>query len=323
MIESKTKNFAAPRVARLIRFTVAALTAWLAGASIVGTCRAEDITSLDGKTYQNIRDLKAIREGLVFSYGPESNPSRTMVQFRNLPTDLQKKYGYGPFEEGLSNARQNQRISLSLNSAFRLSNLEAAMKKAEAEKKLIGFIMCWDTMFRPAKPMDAGSPGGLAGFYTVFHDALVLVFVRHEDELDKVPDAVKQGFFGPEEGGWAPNMAVVTADCSRFVCEIPYGGEHSTGKIREPIFGAKIEAIKKFLEKPEASLPKPAEQTNAEPPAMAPAKATNDQDEIIPGQPLESIRKIPRQTRLLYGGTAMGLLILLVVLLRMFRNKAG
>jgi hypothetical protein len=66
--------------------------------------------------------------------------------------------------------------------------------------------------------------------------------------LNNVPDVVKTGFFGPEEGGWAPNMAVVTADCSQFVCEIPLGGgKDSVGATREPVFREKIQVIKKFL----------------------------------------------------------------------------
>ena len=75
----------------------------------------------------------------------------------------------------------------------------------------------------------------------------MLVFVRHESELGLVPDAVKQGFNGPEEGGFAPNMAVVTADCAQFVCEIPYGGDQSNGPIREQIFRQKIVVIKQFI----------------------------------------------------------------------------
>ena len=42
-------------------------------------------------------------------------------------------------------------------------------------------------------------------------------------------------------------MCVVTADCSQFVCEIPYGGDHSNGAIREKIFRDKIGVIKQFL----------------------------------------------------------------------------
>jgi hypothetical protein len=107
--------------------------------------------------------------------------------------------------------------------------------------------MEWDSMLVPARPMEhGGSDSGLAHFYDAFNDGLVLVFVRHENELGKVPDAVKQGFNGPEEGGFAPNMAVVTADCSQFICEIPFGGKDSTGQIREQIFRQKITVIKKF-----------------------------------------------------------------------------
>ena len=41
---------------------------------------------------------------------------------------------------------------------------------------------------------------------------------------------------------------MVTADCSQFVCEIPYGGNESNGRIREQIFRQKIAVIKKFVE---------------------------------------------------------------------------
>jgi hypothetical protein len=300
------------------------LCAWGAGALLSGTCLAEDIIALDGKKYESVRDIKPMRDRIVFSYGPESDhPDRTTVLFRNLPVELQKKYGYDTFEEGLYSARANNRISLTLNSAYRLSSLEAAKKKAQEEKKLLGFIMVWDMMFQPAQPMGAGGPNDLAGFYTVFNNALVLVFVRHEDELGKVPPAVSQGFSGPEEGGFAPNMAVVTADCSQFVCEIPLGGLHSTGAVREPIFRAKIAAIKKFLESPRALAPQPVAQTNTQSATVEPAKSETNEGDIIPGQQFESIRKIPKETRLLYGGIAIGVLVLLVVLLRVFRRKAG
>jgi len=302
---------------------ILALCAWGAGALLPGTCRAEDIATLDGKKYENVRDVKPMADGIVFSYGPESNPGRNKALFRNLPADLQQKYGYDPFEEGLYNARANKPISLTLNSAYRLSSLEAAKKKAQAEKKLLGFIMVWDMMFQPARPMGKGGPNSLAGFYTVFHNELVLVFVRHEDELGKVPNAVGQGFFGPDEGGWAPNMAVVTADCSQYICEIPLGGSNSIGALREPIFREKIAVIKKFLANPEAFAPKPIQPTNLESATVEPAKTEVNEGDIIPGQRLESIRKIPKQTRVLYGGIAIGVLALVLVWLRLCRRKAA
>jgi hypothetical protein len=38
---------------------------------------------------------------------------------------------------------------------------------------------------------------------------------------------------------------------------------------------------------------------------------------------LESIRKIPQQTRLLYGGIAIGVLTIVLVSVRLFRRNAG
>ena len=174
-----------------------------------------------------------------------------IVAYTNLPGDIKEKYHYDPYDRPLAYARQNQPIVLSKNMFFSLDNLEAAKKKAKEEKKLIGFIMTWDYFFARSHPMFPSSNGALAHFYDVFHDNLVLVFVRHESELDQVPDAVKQGFHSPDEGGWAPNMAVVTADCSQFVCEIPCGGKEYNPQVREQIFREKIAVIKAFLKEQE------------------------------------------------------------------------
>jgi hypothetical protein len=211
------------------------------------TCRADDITTRDGKKYADVTEVKKLPDGILFSHTTTNGVARAKVLFSNLPADLAQKYGYDPYEEGFYIARQNRPIIMGLNRAFRLADLEAARKKAQAEKKPIGFIMVWDSFFGQMEPMGQGGGNALAGFYTVFNKAMVLVFVRHESELGNVPEAVKQGFNGPDEGGWAPNMAVVTADCSQFICEIPLGGEHSNGLIREQVFRPKIAEIKKFL----------------------------------------------------------------------------
>jgi hypothetical protein len=214
---------------------------------LVGASLAEDISTLDGQKYRDVRDVTVKANGLYFVVGEGDSMRGVTVPFKNLTTDVQEKYHCDPYEMALAYARRNERLYLNKNLFFSFDNLEAAKKKAKDENKLIGFIMTWDNFFIPSRPMAPGSNSALAHFYDVFHDNMVLVFVRHEDELDKVPKAVNKGFGGPEEGGYAPNMAVVTADCSQFVCEIPYGGDGSTGQIREPIFRQKIDVIKKFL----------------------------------------------------------------------------
>lgn len=207
----------------------------------------EDITTLNGETYVNVRDVMAKPNGLFFVVGRGDLMKGVTIAYTNLSDTVREEYHCSAYDLGLALARQNQPVSLTKNLFFSLDSLEAAKKKAKDEHKLLGFIMTWDTFFVSAHPMGHGSDSGLADFYDVFKDSLVLVFVRHENELGNAPAAVRQGFSGPEEGGFAPNMAVVTADCSKFVCEIPFGGKYSDGSIREQIFRQKIVVIKGFL----------------------------------------------------------------------------
>jgi hypothetical protein len=214
---------------------------------VISRSWAEDITTLDGQKYEDVRDVMSKPAGLFFVVGKGDSAKGVTVAYTNLSETVREKYHCDAFDLGLALARRDQPVYLNKHLAFSLDDLQAAQLKAVKEKKLLGFIMEWDSMFKPAYPLGQGGASGLADFYDVFHNSLVLVFVRHESELDKVPDAVKRGFFGPEEGGYAPNMAVVTADCSQFVCEIPFGGNYSTGAIRDKIFRQKIAVIKKFL----------------------------------------------------------------------------
>jgi len=222
------------------------LALFTAGAFAISSL-ADEITTLDGQTYHNVRNVILKPKGLYFVTGDVSDVKSVTVPYANLPEEIKEKYHCDPFEIALTFARRDEPVAMTKSMAFSLSQLEEAKKKAQAEKKLLGFIMVWDSFFRTSQPMGQYSDDALAHFYDVFHDNLVLVFVSHERELNQVPEAVKKGFFGPDEGGFAPNMAVVTADCSTFVCEIPYGGKQSTGQIREKIFRDKIAVIKIFI----------------------------------------------------------------------------
>ena len=224
------------------------LTAVLALFIATGFAFADDITTLDGQKYENVKDVMLKANGLFFVTEVNGTMKGVTVPYSKLPDEVKEKYHYDPFERPLMAARQNQWFVLSTNMAYSLATLDAAKARAKAEKKLIGFVMVWDVMFGDARPYGIGAQDDLAHFYVAFHDNMALVFVHHETELGNVPDAVKQGFFGPEEGGWSPNMAVVTADCSQFVCEIPLGGgKESTGPARATVFRQKIAVIKKLL----------------------------------------------------------------------------
>jgi hypothetical protein len=214
----------------------------------LANCPAEDISTLDGHTYQDVDDVQVMSDGLVFSY--DHGVSRIKIPFDRLPTDIKTKYHYDPFQEGLFLARENKPVQMKKDMAFPLDNLEAASQKARTENKLIGFIVVQDPFFtnQPVHIMAKGSAGALAQFYTTFHKALVLVFVSQERDLDKIPPAAKTAILGPEAGKLSPKMAVTTADGSKLVCFIPYGRGGETGYDRETIFKQKIAEIKKFQE---------------------------------------------------------------------------
>ncbi|MDB6022400.1 MAG: hypothetical protein JWQ04_2257 [Pedosphaera sp.] len=53
------------------------------------------------------------------------------------------------------------------------------------------------------------------------------------------------------------------------------------------------------------------------------AKSQGETEEIVPGQSFEAIRKIPLQTRKLYGGIGIGALLVIVIALRVFRKRSG
>jgi hypothetical protein len=115
------------------------------------------------------------------------------------------------------------------------------------ENKPLGFIMMWDNYYNTlTSPLGRGGPSGALHFYNSFHDSMVLIFVSHERELGLVPDSVKKGFFGPDEGGFAPNMCVVSADLKDYIVEIPYGGNNSNGEIRHAIFLEKVKRVKDY-----------------------------------------------------------------------------
>ena len=204
-----------------------------------------DLTTLDGQKYQDIRDVSLKQNGLFFVTGDGATMKGVTVAYTNLSQATKDQYHYDPYELAMAFARKNQVVYLNKNLAFSLDNLEAAKKKAAAEKKLLGFILEWDSFFKPAYPVGDYSENAMAHFYDVFHNNMVLVFVRHESELGKVPPAVSQGFNGPDEGGYAPSMAVVTADCSHFICEVPYGKKDFAG--REQIIRERIAVINKYL----------------------------------------------------------------------------
>ena len=159
---------------------------------------------------------------------------------------------------GVAAAKTAAPITLYPNNAFDLSQLDEAKAKALAQKKPLGFVMVWGEFFgKKSDPRDKGSLAAFAHFYHAFNNSLVLVFVRHESELRDVPGPVEQGFTGPAEGGYAPNMAVVDATASQLIIEVPMGGVKSDGAKRDRVFAAAAAKIDQWLATHPGAIPTP------------------------------------------------------------------
>jgi hypothetical protein len=215
-------------------------------------------------------DLAAKRQALVAAKleaaKVETQTSSTVVAPASKPTTdsapVPAQSHNDSYEPLLAEAENSSiTTTLKLTDAFGLSELEEAKRAAIAQNKPLGFIMVWGQFFGEQTDLiSKGSVSATAHFYYVFKDHLILIFVRHETELGKVPEAVKKGFFGPEEGGFSPNMAVTDPSAQTFVCEIPYGGNDSNGAIRTKVFRdgiAKIHAAQAQWDKAAQTKPVP------------------------------------------------------------------
>jgi hypothetical protein len=160
------------------------------------------------------------------------------------------------FSASLDSAVNGPRMTLQPGDAFSLGQLDQAIQKAREERKPLGFLMVWGVFFgHEADTRGSDSVSAFIHFYQVFDQNLVLVFVRHETELNLVPDAVKKGFFGPNEGGYAPNMAVTDATAKEFIVEIPYA--HMDGPGRDQTFAAGAKQIDQWLATHPDAMPTP------------------------------------------------------------------
>lgn len=153
------------------------------------------------------------------------------------------------FNAGIEASSRAPSRAVKASDAFSLSQLTEAKAKAVRERKPLGFILVWGQYFDKPTSTHAcgGGSGPLLHFVEAFKDSLVLVFVRHETELQQVPRAVATGLLGPDEGGYAPNMAVVDATASEFIVEVPCAAPDSTLGKRDAVFRTAAGKINAWL----------------------------------------------------------------------------
>ncbi|MDR3401289.1 MAG: hypothetical protein P4L99_02230 [Chthoniobacter sp.] len=166
----------------------------------------------------------------------------------SAPATSQRVFPPDRFTADLEASKNARPRPVKLSEGFSLDQLAEAAATAQREHKPLGFIMVWGVMFdKPTDTRDTGSTAALLHFCEAFKNSLVLVFVRHETQLQRVPAAVATGFTGPDEGGFAPNMAVVDATGNEFIVEVPCGPAKATGADRDAIFKMAATKIQAWL----------------------------------------------------------------------------
>jgi len=238
---------------------------------------AEDVYCLDGTIISNVISVKARIDTLSVT----TAAGVVGVPFTNLPTAVRIKYGYDAFEAGYVHAHRARPVINRLSDCFSMAHLDQAKAKAQRDGKCLGFILVWGQYFgSQVFPQGQGGDCATAQFVACFKDSLVLVFVRHETEIGHVPAAVHDGYSGPDEGGFAPSMAVTDPACSTYICEVPMGGSDSDGAKRLTVFRNRIDRIKAWLTAhPEATA---AAQPLTAP--NGPTQASGEAASTAPGQ---------------------------------------
>src|SRR6266436_6569892 len=112
----------------------------LAFAMLVTLCPgvfAEDLTTLDNKTYRDVKVSRAEVDGIVILYSERGGK----IAFTNLSPELQKKYGYNPAKAAAMAAKQDKIRKLGrLGAGYRLSELKEAQAEARLEGKPLAFL---------------------------------------------------------------------------------------------------------------------------------------------------------------------------------------
>jgi hypothetical protein len=100
-------------------------------------CLADDITTLDGKTYKGVTILSADPDGLRIMY----ESGATKVQFTNLSKDVQAKYHYDAVKDlEFKNQEKDRLAKAEIENAENKAKKDNENKPAEQEKQKVNAI---------------------------------------------------------------------------------------------------------------------------------------------------------------------------------------
>jgi len=201
---------------------------------------AEDLTTLDNKTYHDVKVSRAEVDGIVILHSEGGGK----IAFTNLSPELQKKYGYNPAKAAAMAAKQEKIRKLGrLGAGYRLSELKEAQAEARAEGKPLAFLATKLSLLQEDGDM-LGNNGIDAGIhaYEAFKNTTVLVFTDAYTENHTQPGIVDAALHPPDDVHYMPPKVVITdAELTRVIFVVPYNPDPTA---RQHLMAAALAKIK-------------------------------------------------------------------------------
>jgi hypothetical protein len=208
--------------------------------AFVLVAQAEDLTTLDKKTYREFRVLQTN----AFAIKITSPSGGAWVTFTNLPPEVQKKYGYDPVRaEALIKKQEKIKKLGRLGACYRLSELAEAKEEAQRDGKPIAFLATFPKNIQGNG--DMLKKGGTAASIHAFEalkNVTVLVFSDSETENHTEPSIVDAALHNPPGPYTAPKVVITDAEIAKVIYVIPYNED---GTARQKMM---VEAMTKIKE---------------------------------------------------------------------------
>lgn len=187
---------------------------------------AEDLTTLDNKTYKDIRVLQTNAFALRITYPGGGG----WINFTNLSSELQKKYGYDAERAAALQKKQEKIKTLGrMGACYRLSELKEAQAEARRDGKPLAFLATFSKTIQSNADMTkkSGNAATIHAFEAL-KNATVLVFSNSETENHQEPPIVDAALHNPHGPYTAPKIVITDAEITKVIFVIPYNEDFPT-----------------------------------------------------------------------------------------------
>jgi hypothetical protein len=200
--------------------------------------RSEDLTTLDQKTYRDIRVLQTNAFAIRITYPGGGG----WVSFTNLPAEVQRKYGYdAPRAEALARKQEKIKKLGRLGACYRLSELTEAQAEARRDGKPLAFLATFTKNIQgEADMLKKGSTAASIHAFEALKQSAVLVFSDSDTENHQEPPIVDAALHNPPGPYSAPKVVITDAEISQVIFVIPYNED---GTARQKLM---VEALGKI-----------------------------------------------------------------------------